>query len=875
MVFETETRNGRQFGNYNNVKVFVDGIEKPNVARVKVNNDSVWIDVNIFEANFVTQSSGPVGFYSSHGVNIIENTSQISTYFPAGNNIFTASAGRLYVIKSSYFVTHFKFTSGSYRNINIENSWSLTTAESMFENCTSLVQCNWKGAIRATDFTNTWKGCSALFNLEISDTSDVVTFDSTWEGCTSLTSFLAIELDSANILNRTWAECTNITVFGNMDYSPITEFISTWEACRALTSFQNISIPNTSKLISTWKNCDHFNSFPAINTQTVLEMRETWSGCKNMSVFPLLDTSNVTDLSGAWFECTGIGVFPTINTQNVVNLKNTWTKCEAMGSFPLINTSKVTNFEETWAFTFLGTIPALDFSKGINFKSTFAGGLFTNLPILNTTLGQSFQNMFKDSTSLQCIKGVDTRNQTSTSNMFQGCTSLSHPNATDKPLILAGALWTNSWECPALPPQGITDLSATDDQVDQITFTWTPAVGSPPPTYDLYQNLTLIASNVQPGYIWNTDGAQVDLHLKSHNNGGDGVSNHVIGNTKLLIDLVQYNSTINLNSVIAPHFNGHRIVEITNSKTQPSIVSGDVSTLDVTFTNTGEIQGTSASSDAITLTSDVKIINNGWIRGAGGSGGNGGNGGRGGTGGIGGRGRNDTYLKNTIQYQGGCSGNLSAWFDHDGSNTINLWWNGTRKDYNTTSTGPLTIPGYTGVFYRDVYVERTYCNVWSNTYKVKRVETLPRYGGTGGIGGVGGNGGVRGIGGNAQSFSSSKTFGTSGQPGTGGAVGHFGNPSSPPGGFTGAQGGTGGTGGPGGTGGAGGVWGTIGGAGGNGGTGQTGNPGHTGSGSSGTAGYSGQSGSFGTAGTNAGAAINGSAFLSPGSIAGSVSGNIV
>ena len=104
----------------------------------------------------------------------------------------------------------------------------------------------------------------------------------------------------------------------------------------------------------------------------------------------------------------------------------------------------------------------------------------------------------------------------------------------------------------------------------------------------------------------------------------------------LELTLPQFTSTFNLATWMKQN-NPRNIEEviITNNRTQPSMLSGNFTGYNVTLINNGEIRGTGPSSTALAVTSDMKLINNGWIRGAGGSGGRGGNGGNGGRGGKG------------------------------------------------------------------------------------------------------------------------------------------------------------------------------------------------------------------------------------------------
>lgn len=105
----------------------------------------------------------------------------------------------------------------------------------------------------------------------------------------------------------------------------------------------------------------------------------------------------------------------------------------------------------------------------------------------------------------------------------------------------------------------------------------------------------------------------------------DGV---VVFRRVLELDLPQHTDTINIRDFIdANNPDDLEVIEITNNLIQPAIISGDLCGLEVTFTNSvgAEIQGLSSGGDALTINSvcKMKLLNYGWIRGAGGDGGDG------------------------------------------------------------------------------------------------------------------------------------------------------------------------------------------------------------------------------------------------------------
>ena len=272
----------------------------------------------------------------------------------------------------------------------------------------------------------------------------------------------------------------------------------------------------------------------------------------------------------------------------------------------------------------------------------------------------------------------------------------------------------------------------------------------------------------------------------------------------------------NIREYIDKHAPGKKKVEITITGINPGIVSGDLTGLDVTLIVNGEVQGKRTSSDggdAINLTSPIKLINNGWIRGAGGRGG------------TGGKGKNDKYeVEKTKDYYSkpGCTGTSGFSGVYHVAVVPNgygvgkplhiFFWNKDRV--NTKGSNTTTMPGVSGKLKRGKYRQKVNCSGHViSLYEIEHITetSKTRTGGDGGAGGYG------------QGYHKAKT---SGKPG---------ESSSPKGGYSGGKGGTGGS------------WGKD---------GSTGK-------------------SSGKKGDDAGNAIKGKRFLSTGSTTGSVSGTIV
>ena len=88
--------------------------------------------------------------------------------------------------------------------------------------------------------------------------------------------------------------------------------------------------------------------------------------------------------------------------------------------------------------------------------------------------------------------------------------------------------------------------------------------------------------------------------------------------TEKVLYLPQFNNTFNLRSFIdSQDTDGLTGIKVINNHIQPSMMSGDLNGLDVEFVNNGELRGTNSGNTALLMSSLMKLINNGWIRGAG------------------------------------------------------------------------------------------------------------------------------------------------------------------------------------------------------------------------------------------------------------------
>ena len=74
-------------------------------------------------------------------------------------------------------------------------------------------------------------------------------------------------------------------------------------------------------------------------------------------------------------------------------------------------------------------------------------------------------------------------------------------------------------------PTAIADFAASDDEVGQITMTFTPSMGTPSPRHTLYEDTIEIATNIPSGYIHTIAESTHNYYVIANNGAGTITSN--------------------------------------------------------------------------------------------------------------------------------------------------------------------------------------------------------------------------------------------------------------------------------------------------------------------------------------------------------------
>ena len=568
-------------------------------------------------------------------------------------------------------------------------------------------------------------------------------------------------------------------------------------------------------------------------TETIIE---NWGQRKSFVDF-YKNMSNISNISYSNNAGTCVGT----------NFSGMFWGAKALSNILPFETGYGTDFTDMFRETELLATPNLDYSMGIYFQRMFMDTLVKTVRYINSGKGQYFQEMFSGASQLYCMDGIDTLNKINTTDMFRATSMLNAPDANDVTNIKAGFLWVNPSDC-ALEITSITENSSPSCIISSMGGSCTTTTN---------YTVNYVNADAAPSFVWSSSNGSITagqgtatatieqtgdetspLYVEcsvddSANPQSSGIYTFTQTRTldpAIFLELTipkQY-SELNLRDYIdSKNSGGVTQVVLYNTIVNCSMITGDLTGLNVTFFNSGEIQGFSAGlvnaslskHDGLTITSAMKLVNTGIIRASGGYGGRGGNG------------ADDQYSYYTYEsrYQVDCYGNHGIAFfvpasQGGGTDFTRLFWDGKYRDLVGDDSDWHTIPGLSHEYRKTTYKSMVQCSYYSKTYTIeRRVSTVTnRIGGTGGLGGNGS--------GYGESFIITDAW----------RNGSYGSASIPTGGNSGGKGG------------AGGYW------------GHTGNTGIRGDGS----------GDYGIAGGSGGKAITGSSLLLAGSTTGSVSGSV-
>ena len=305
------------------------------------------------------------------------------------------------------------------------NTAKVTSMLTMFYKCsglTSLDLSNFNTSI-VENMSEMFDGCSSLTSLDLSgfNTSNVTTMGYMFQNCSGLTDVDLSHFSTSNVTNMSnmFDGCNNLSSLdlSNFNTSNVTDMSFMFDGCSSLTSL-GLSSFNTARVAtmkSMFSSCSGLTSLDvsSFNTLNVTTMSSMFYGCSGLTSLDLsnFNTTNVTDISSMFSGCSGLTSLDvsSFNTSNVTIMAGMFDGCQHLTSLDVssFNTSNVANMG--FMFYKCSGLTSLDVSN------------------FNTENVTSMASMFRLSEALTTVyvgDGWSTDAVTTSTNMFQGCTSL-------------------------------------------------------------------------------------------------------------------------------------------------------------------------------------------------------------------------------------------------------------------------------------------------------------------------------------------------------------------------------------------------------------------------------------------------------------------
>ncbi len=171
--------------------------------------------------------------------------------------------------------------------------------------------------------------------------------------------------------------------------------------------------------------------FTSIEIKRGRTLKNVTNLCKNLTkleYFEILGIVDTTDFTGMLEGCINLTDVGELYLGEATSVKRLF-----------YNNEKLISIEEN---------QPVDVSKCTDFYEMFYGcKAFVHLQKIMSPLGEDFTRTFSEMTLLECLDGIDTRNQTTTYNMFVGSDIIIRPNGNEQGHIEAGFNYDNLGNC--------------------------------------------------------------------------------------------------------------------------------------------------------------------------------------------------------------------------------------------------------------------------------------------------------------------------------------------------------------------------------------------------------------------------------------------
>ena len=138
--------------------------------------------------------------------------------------------------------------------IDINNK---TSAISFFRECKNLENINQiLNTSNVTSMNSMFNGCTSLVTIPLFDTSSATSMIAMFNGCTSLTTIPQLNTSSVTSMNAMFYGCTSLTTIPQLNTSSVTDMNAMFNGCTSLTTIPQLNMIQVDSLTGMFANCN-------------------------------------------------------------------------------------------------------------------------------------------------------------------------------------------------------------------------------------------------------------------------------------------------------------------------------------------------------------------------------------------------------------------------------------------------------------------------------------------------------------------------------------------------------------------------------------------------------------------------------------------
>lgn len=310
-------------------------------------------------------------------------------------------------------------------NLTTVENCTINTDKAKFKNVVSLTTVQ-DTNITGADLSDLFNGCIKLGTLKNCSVTANRSLARAFKNCNLITqSPITVIKDSVTNIDEIFSGCTNITDISGMVFGSGITNATSWIPPN-LTTANNVTIKNG---VVKFNDCTTLTSCLNLNLQGVTSLNYFFSNCSNVteiSFNPNTSCSTITSMAACFTKCSklskvDVSIIPKTNTSTLFTCFS-W--CSSLKSIKLDIPDTCTNIQGIFQVSGITDISGSTFGSGItNATNWIPPGLTTadNVTIKNNVV------KFKFNTNLtSCINLLITNTVTNISNLFEGCTNLTH-----------------------------------------------------------------------------------------------------------------------------------------------------------------------------------------------------------------------------------------------------------------------------------------------------------------------------------------------------------------------------------------------------------------------------------------------------------------